>query len=143
VYLLAYEARSLAGKPINIGDVYYVGMSNAAGGVKARLKQFKKAIETGHGHSAGKHFYMRHKGTPFSKLRVRERFYFAALCLPCVSLKKNAPPSDFKKMGHVACLEYFAIAHVQSKRADRKVPALNRSAGGILMDPAVPQNQKR
>jgi hypothetical protein len=136
VYLLAYDARDLAGQKVKIDDVYYVGMSNSAGGVRARLKQFKSALERGYGHSGGNHFFITHKKRPFSKLRASKRFYFTALCLQCRSLKTSARPDDFRKMGHVACLEYYAIAHVLAKSASKKVPPLNHAAGGVLIGPA-------
>ena len=124
VYLLAYDARELAGKRVAVDDVYYIGMSNSAGGVRARLKQFKSALEKGYGHSGGDRCYRRNKQTPFSQLRSRKRFYFAAWCVPSTSPKASARPL-------VACLEYYAIGHVLTRTG--KVPPLNISAGGILV----------
>jgi hypothetical protein len=131
VYLLAYAARDLEGQKVKIDDVYYVGMSNSAHGVRARLKQFKSALERGVGHSAGNHCFQRNKDKPFLKLGTKKKFYFVALCLECANPKPSAQPDDFRKMGHVACLEYYAIAHVRARSATKKVPPLNRSAGGV------------
>jgi hypothetical protein len=133
VYLLAYGANELDGQKIKIDDVYYVGMSNSAGGVRARLRQFKSALERGYGHSAGNHCYQQNKERPFSKLGKGKKFYFAALCAECSSLKSSARPNDFRTMGDVACLEYYAIAHVLECSTTKKVPPLNRSAGGKLL----------
>jgi NADPH-dependent 2,4-dienoyl-CoA reductase/sulfur reductase-like enzyme len=55
---------------------------------------------------------------------------------PCSSLKSDARPDDFRKMGHVACLEYYAIAHVLARSATKRVPPLNLSAGGMLIGAA-------
>ena len=134
VYLLAYDARDLEEQRVKVDDVYYVGMSNAAGGVSARLKQFQCAIEKGYGHSAGNRWFVQNKKKAYSEHRTNEKFYFAARCLPCKSLKSIAGPDDFRTMGQVACLEYYAIAHVLAKSAAKKVPPLNRSAGGILVE---------
>ncbi len=135
VYLLAYDARALEGQRVRVDDIYYVGMSNSAGGVRARLKQFKSALEKGGRHSGGNHCYKQNKQTPFSELPTRKKFYFTAWCLRCDSLKRRAKPDDFRKMGMIACLEYYAIAHVLAKSTTKKVPPLNRSAGGILVGP--------
>src|ERR1044072_1181355 len=101
VYLLAFTEKNLEGKAVRVDDGYYVGMSNAAGGVRARLRQFKSALERGYGHSAGNRCYQGYKGRAFSKLRRKEKFYFAALCMPCSSLKSGAQPNDFRVMGRL------------------------------------------
>jgi hypothetical protein len=132
VCLLAYGGRELDGQMIKIDDVYYVGMSNSAGGVRARLKQFKSALEKGRGHSGGNRCYKQNDEKPFSTLRDRKKFHYAALCLECSSsVKSCARPCDFRTMGDVASLEYYAIAHFQEHSAAKKVPPLNRSAGGM------------
>jgi hypothetical protein len=131
VYLLAYTPDDLEGQRIKIDDVCYVGMSNAKGGVRARLKQFMSGIEKGRGHSAGDFFYRKNK-KPFSELRGREKFYFATLCRECsTGDKSDAMPDDFRMMGAIACLEYYAIAHVREHSKAKTVPLLNRSAGGV------------
>jgi hypothetical protein len=61
VYLLAYGAKELEGQNVKIDDVYYIGMSNSAGGVRSRLRQFKSALERGYGHSGGNHCYVQNK----------------------------------------------------------------------------------
>jgi len=134
VYLLAYTAKDIAGQKIRIDDVYYVGMSNSAGGVRARLRQFKSALEKGCGHSAGNHCFAQNRSRAFSGLRGKKAFFFTSLCVPCSGLKSSGTPEDFRKMGFVACLEYYAIAHVLAHGAARKVPPLNRSAGGVLTE---------
>jgi len=41
-----------------------------------------------------------------------------------VSEKAVAQPDDLRQMGHVACLEYYAIAHVVTQTGRK--PALNK-----------------
>jgi hypothetical protein len=81
VYLLAYSDKGLDGQKVEVADVFYVGMSNSKGGVRARLDQFKSAIEGRRGHSAGNYCYQRNGQKPFSELRTQKKFYFAACCL--------------------------------------------------------------
>jgi hypothetical protein len=125
VYLLAYTGRKIVGKKVDCDDVFYVGMSNSAQGVRDRLKQFKAGIENGVTHSAAIRFYRDHSGSqPFSTQKGRRKFYFAAQPINCVSDKGQAEPIDFRELGHVTCLEYYAIAHVLEKR--ERTPPLNK-----------------
>ena len=119
VYLLAYSAKpSFGGSTIKANDVFYVGMSNAIGGVRARLKQFKGGIENNGLHSGAKRFYREFGGgKPFAGAKSGKRLYFAALTFECVSDKALAKPDDFRLMGHINCLEYYAIAHVAERTA--------------------------
>lgn len=125
VYLLAYPKQGSlkSGDRIRLKDVYYVGMSNSKSGLKGRLRQFKRAIEGKRGHSGGNTFFTLH-GKPYSKLRKKKRILFAALPVECCSIKILSTANDFRKMGHVACLEYYAIAFVKAKT--KQLPALNK-----------------
>ena len=40
VHLLAYTDTELEGQSIDLDDIFYVGMSNARGGIRSRLGQF-------------------------------------------------------------------------------------------------------
>jgi hypothetical protein len=125
VYLLAYSRAKIDGAPIRSSDVFYVGMSNAAGGVAQRLKQFKIGIEKNIQHSGAMRFYREYSlNRPFSHTNRRKRLYFAALTIPCVSKKSEAQPNDLREMGHVACLEYYAIAKVMRQTGSK--PPLNK-----------------
>lgn len=130
VYLLACPEKSrrdLEGQKINVKDVDYVGMSNSKAGLAGRLRQFKRAIEGRRGHSGGNNF-VQHKGK-YSKLK-HGPFYFAVWNTECCNKKSAPEANDFRAMGHVACLEQYAIAYVKEK--NRRVPKLNRSAGGVM-----------
>jgi hypothetical protein len=147
VYLLAFASERFAGETIKPDQVLYVGMSNSAGGVRSRLKQFIKGIERNGYHSGAMRFYREQcKGEPFAKLKTRKRLYVAALTIECEGDKVDAEPTDLRLMGHVACLEYYAIARIAQKTG--KKPALNKygpreaaawvSAGGIGLRPRFP-----
>jgi hypothetical protein len=125
VYLLACTGAAIDGARVKPRDVFYVGMSNAGSGVRGRLRQFMVGIETGAMHSGAVRFFREYgRERAFSKAKDGKRFYFAALTLPCVSDKAAASAADLRTMGHVACLEYYAIAHVTA-RTGRK-PVLNK-----------------
>src|SRR5258705_5668413 len=81
VYLLAYSHKRLVGQRVQLDDVYYVGMSNSQGGVRARLRQFKAALECGRGHSAGDYCYKQSNSLAFMTTRSRRQFYFASWCI--------------------------------------------------------------
>ncbi len=124
VYVLAYSAHRLTGCSIDLKDIIYVGMSNSAGGVRQRLKQFLKGIEVNNFHSGAMRFFRDHcGGKPFSTLGTRKRFYVAAMTVHCKTRKGSRTASDFRGMGHVACLEYYVRAHIQ-RRLERQ-PSLN------------------
>jgi hypothetical protein len=105
--------------------VFYVGMSNAAGGVRQRLKQFLDGIEHNRQDSGAMRFYREYCGhRPFSKAKTEKQFYFAAVTVPCVSNKVVAEAGDLRLMGHAACLEYYVIAHIVEVTTQR--PTLNQ-----------------
>jgi hypothetical protein len=126
VYLLAFSAApNIKGSRVKAKDVLYVGMSNAAGGVRQRLKQFKVGIEKNGLHSGAMRFYREYGGgKPFLKGKSGKQLYFVALTFECESNKGLAKPDDLRLMGHINCLEYYAIAHIAEKTGKR--PALNK-----------------
>jgi hypothetical protein len=126
VYLLAYSATpNIEGSIIKAKDVLYVGMSNAAGGVRQRLKQFRAGIEKNGLHSGAMRFYREYGGgKPFLRVKSHKQLYFAALTFECEGNKGLAEPDDLRLMGHINCLEYYAIAHIAERTGKR--PALNK-----------------
>lgn len=125
VYLLAYTAKQLGGTAIVEKDILYVGMSNAESGVKARLKQFRRGLETYGYHSGAMRFYREYqKNVPWSKLKKRKTFFYVALPIECTSEKAILTPSDLRALGHVSCLEYYAIARIREKT--KRMPPLNK-----------------
>jgi hypothetical protein len=124
VYLIAYSKNNLDGRLVESDHVFYVGMSNSSAGVGSRIKQFKAGIEKYGIHSAAMRFYRIHcKNMPFSKAKTGMKLFFVSIPIKCESNKHKANPDDFRKMGHVACLEQYAIAYVQEQTG--KCPALN------------------
>jgi hypothetical protein len=125
VYLLAYSKRDLAQKPVEERDVLYVGMSNAQGGVRVRLKQFRDGIEKNDLHSGARRFYREYQSNrPWSKLKGAKSLFYAAISIECVSEKSKLTPADLRKLGHVCCLEYYVIARVREKA--QRMPPLNK-----------------
>lgn len=125
VYLLAYTDKDLEGKGIELADIFYVGMSNSRGGVRQRLKQFIRGIEKGASHSAGIRFLKEHaNGIPFSRMKSRKTFFVVSISIPCVVDKARRTPEDLRKMGGVARLEYYVLAHI--KEALKREPKLNK-----------------
>jgi hypothetical protein len=131
VYLLAYSNHSMAGQRVQPRDVFYVGMTNSAGGLKQRLKQFQSSIEGGNGHGPAYRFYeMCAKGKAYSQLQTKRRFFFVTYSIPCVSQKSKASAHDWRQMGKVALLEYEAIACVLERTG--KLPKLNDLAKDVF-----------
>ena len=125
VYLLAYTDKDLKGEDIDLTDIFYVGMSNSRGGVKQRLKQFINGIEKDVPHSAGKRFREEYtNGIPFSRMKPQKTFFVASISIPCVVEKAKRTPKDLRKMGEVARLEYYVLAHI--KEALKREPELNK-----------------
>lgn len=131
VYLLAYSSRPLAGRRVRPAEIFYVGMSNSAGGVRQRLRQFETAIDGRNGHGPGNRFFaICARKKAFKSSRTTSRFFYATLTFPCVSRKSEASASDFREMGRVAQLEYDALAHVLEQTG--KLPKLNDLAKDAL-----------
>lgn len=133
VYLLAYSSKPMSGRSVRPRDVFYVGMSNSAGGLPQRFRQFQSSLEGGNGHGPAYRFYEKcAKHRKYSRLRSNKIFFFAALPVACESNKSKAKASDFLMMGKVASLEYEAIARVL--RSTGRLPGLNDLAKDALDD---------
>jgi hypothetical protein len=125
VYLIALSRSKLTNKSINPKNVLYVGMTCSSGGLRERIRDFKDGIERDAYHSGARRFFKELAGgKPFSTLNSRKTLYFVAQEIRCISKKVDATPADFRQLGHVACLEYYAIAHVFEKTGEK--PPLNK-----------------
>lgn len=117
VYILAYSDKNLNRQPVDMHDVFYVGMSNSRSGVKQRLKQFLDGIEHNRLHSAAMRFFKEYANrTPwseFSKKNGDKRFYVASVTVRCEVEKAKRTAEDLRKMGDVAALEYYVLAHLR------------------------------
>jgi hypothetical protein len=122
VYILSYTDIALANTVITVDDIFYVGMTTRA--LKDRLNEFRKGIEKDDHHSSAMRFYKHFaNNTPFSEWSDRKHFYYAAVPVECNSNKLTATADDWRKMGCVACLEYYVIAEFMDKKRNR--PLLN------------------
>lgn len=125
VYLLAYSDRKLKDKNINLRDIFYVGMTNSAGGVKQRLNQFINGIEKNRQHSGGMRFLKEYmNGTPYSESKMTRKFFVASISFECEVRKEKRRETDLQIMGDIACLEYYVLAHI--KKAVGSEPELNK-----------------
>jgi hypothetical protein len=128
VYVLAYSDKDLEDQPIELVDIFYVGMSNSDGGVQERLKGFINGIEKYRSHSGGKRFYKLYaQAQPFSIFSQNnggKQFFVASVSIPCQVTKVKRTPDDLRKMGEVARLEYYVLAHIKSILGTE--PALNK-----------------
>jgi hypothetical protein len=125
VYLLAFSRPRIEERQVAEADVLYVGMSNSAGGIVQRLKQFRNGIERYGLHSGAMRFYREYcQGQPFSTVKSDKKLYFVAISVSCVSAKAKAQPNDFMAMGHVAALECYAVARILERTG--RTPPLNQ-----------------
>lgn len=123
VYVLAYSAKNLEGDQVKEQDIFYVGMTHA--GIRKRLNQFIKGIEEDKHHSAARRFYKEYAGeSPYSKLKDKKAFFVASVSIPCRVDKRIRTPLDLRKMGEVARLELYLIAHIKEKL--QREPELNK-----------------
>jgi hypothetical protein len=61
VYILAISPSDLSGQPFFWKpEIVYVGMTNARGGLKSRLRQFDNAIQWKEGHGGGSRVRFKH-----------------------------------------------------------------------------------
>lgn len=87
VYLFAYTSKPMAGRPVKPGNVFYVGMSNSAGGLRQRFRQFQSSLEGGNGHGPAYRFFEKcAKCRPYSRLQTRNR---------CISVRSRDAFSAF------------------------------------------------
>lgn len=125
IYALAYSDQMLSGRRVSMKDIFYIGMSNSAGGVKQRLKQFRAGIESGTGHSGGNRFFRDYShSAPFSKVQSGKKFYVVTVMLECSTQKLSRNSEDLRQMGHIACMEYYALALVRDQMGME--PKLNK-----------------
>ncbi|MCB0801978.1 MAG: hypothetical protein KDB74_02670 [Flavobacteriales bacterium] len=106
VYVIAI-GKTLAGSPIQLNEIKYVGQTTSVGGLKSRLRQFKRGTESGKGHSCGNKLHP--KG-----IRVHQ------LCVAWVELAANPEKAtrlgkDLRTMGKVRALEYHVIAYLKEQ----------------------------
>ena len=106
VYALAHSIRNIDGKLFSWRkEIFYVGMTNAASGLKGRLKQFDNTISGKTGHGGADRVRFKHQD--YDKLV--QNLYVAVASFKCDATSNE--PRDLRKMGKVAKFEYSCFAH--------------------------------
>ncbi|HCX31779.1 MAG TPA: hypothetical protein DHU55_18720 [Blastocatellia bacterium] len=106
VYAVGYSSLNLSGGTFSWRkEIIYVGMTNAAAGLKGRLKQFDNTVigKTGHG-GADRVRYKFH-----NYKRLVKKLYVAVAPFKCDPVSNR--PRDLRQMGDVVKFEYLCLAH--------------------------------
>jgi hypothetical protein len=110
VYVLARTARNLSGRRFKWRkEIIYVGMTNAASGLKGRLGQFDNTINGKTGHGGAER--VRHKFPNYK--RLVNRLYVAVAPFKCDAVSNL--PKDLRQMGEVVKFEYSCLAQCVEK----------------------------
>lgn len=106
VYAIAHSAENLTDTPFTWHpEIVYIGMTNAAAGLKGRLKQFDNTIAGKSGHGGADR--VRYKHREYS--RLCQHLHVAVAAFECDPT--SARPTDLRIMGDVAQFEYWCFAH--------------------------------
>ncbi len=139
VYALAVTDQSLHGLAFDwIAKIVYFGMSNSAGGLKARLKQFDDSIRGRSGHGGAERFRNKH---PDPKA-LGVKLYVSVWPEPCDVNRKS--PGDLLAMGRVAQREYQCFARYVELHA--RLPEFNdmkrspKGKRGNIKEPVKPHD---
>lgn len=90
----------------------YVGMTNAASGLKGRLKQFDNTISGNTGHGGADRVRFKHRD--YGKLV--QNLYVATAPFKCNPTSNE--PSDLRTMGEIAKFEYMCFAEFVQRFAE-------------------------
>jgi len=104
VYVIAF-GKTLVGSPIQLNEIKYVGQTTSIGGLKSRLRRFKRGTEVGKGHSCGNKLHLK-------KIGIQH------LCMAWIELAANPEKEtrigkDLRTMGKIRSLEYHVIAYLK------------------------------
>lgn len=118
VYAIRVSGARLSGKAFSWhNEICYFGMTNAAGGLKGRLKQFDNTIVGKKGHG----------GADRVRLKFQEyeelvgKLYVAVRPFECDV--KSCRPSELRIMGEIVKLEYSCLAQFAERFA--RLPEFN------------------
>lgn len=102
VYVLAVSSSALEGTEFSYSpEIIYVGMTNSALGLRARLRQFEDAVRgTRYNHGGADRVRYKYRDFP----ALAKKLYVAVARVRC-DVRTNAP-ADLRAMGRVAKLEY-------------------------------------
>lgn len=105
VYILAISPISIASAPFSWRqEIIYVGMTNARGGLKSRLKQFDDTIKGGNTHGGGERVRFKHRDSAL----LSSHLYVSVRPWEC-DVTSNKP-ADLRIMGEVEKYEYECLA---------------------------------
>jgi len=110
VYCIAISEKDLSATAFDlIIEIKYVGMTNAKGGLRIRLKQFDNTIKGKNGHGGADIFRYKHQ----DYLSLVSNLYVSIHPFECdVTTNK---PDDLRVMGEVAQFEYECFAKYAEK----------------------------
>lgn len=105
VYALAVTDEGLSGRSFSWrADIVYIGMTNAASGLKGRLQQFDNTIAGKQGHGGADRVRYKHRDYPV----LCDRLWVAVAPFKCDV--RSQKPEDLLAMGRVASFEYECFA---------------------------------
>jgi hypothetical protein len=118
VYAIAICSDDIAGSRFSWRpEIVYIGMTNAAAGLKGRLQQFDNTIAGKRGHGGADRVRYKHRGYK----ALCKRLYVAVAPFAC-DVTSNTP-RDLRVMGRVARFEYECFAHFST--VFRRLPEFN------------------
>ena len=110
IYIITHTSKNIKGRKfIWRPEIIYIGMTNAAAGLKGRLRQFDNTIRGQRGHGGADR--VRHKHQSYPKLI--EKLFVSVV--PFKADVKSNQPKDLKTMGDVARFEYQCFAQFVEK----------------------------
>lgn len=113
VYILAISPTNIAKVEFSWrSEIIYVGMTNARGGLKSRLKQFDDTVKGGSSHGGGERVRFKHR----DYAQLSSHLYVSIRSWKCDVA--SSKPADLRIMGDVAkseweCLAFFVEAFGQ------------------------------
>lgn len=108
VYVIAQKSRNITdGTLIKLKDIKYVGQTTAVGGLKRRLRQFKRGIEKGRGHSCGNRLYKEGIGC--------KDLYVAYKAFDASTAKHEREKKDLLVMAKIKSMEYEILAAIRNE----------------------------
>ncbi|MGV1017979.1 MAG: hypothetical protein ACOYBW_11460 [Fluviibacter phosphoraccumulans] len=109
IYAFAISSTDFSNRVFHIDEeaIVYFGMTNSKGGLRSRLRQFRRALfDKGSGHGGAIRF--RYKQSDASLKRLKKQLYFAVCEYKASS--NNSYVDELRLMGDVARAEYVAFA---------------------------------
>ena len=112
---MAYSDQLSEGDPVKAEDIFYVGMTNSANGIKGRLTQFIRASNgSANKHSGAVRLFSKYlDSVAYSPDGDGKRLFFNCVTFQCEVRKPHRTADDLRTMGDIEALEYHVIAYVR------------------------------